>query len=73
MTNRVFISRSPAARDDEAIQLDRDECDSLGGDECLASAATARFAHLAMTQQTHYHRAAVLCRTRFALFFGATS
>src|SRR5215216_3363813 len=35
MTNRVFISRSPAPRDDEAIQLDRDECASLGGHGAL--------------------------------------
>ena len=35
------MARGPATRAEEAIQLDRDEC--------IASAATARFAHLAMT------------------------
>jgi len=32
---RVFIRRSPAKRDEEAIQLDRDECGSLGGHGAL--------------------------------------
>ena len=41
---QFVIARSPAARDDEAIQLDRDACE--------AAAATARFAHLAMTMLT---------------------
>ncbi len=62
MSSNSVIARSPALRDDEAIQpfrqaqgpepvegLDRDECASLLGDDCDASAATARFAHLAMT------------------------